>query len=230
MKQLFTKGWQNTKTAKSEALFNYLSLILHLAPARLSGFEVCSSRSPGCTNSCLNLSGKGYFPAVQKARSDKTLFFFNDRIGFQKQVIKEIIAFSKKCDKLGKLPSIRMNGTSDIIWEHIFPELFTLFPNIQFYDYTKHVKRCTGNWSLPNNYHLTFSRSENNQNNVNKVLMTGKHNVVMVFDKVPESYNGFNVYDADIHDLRFLDPKSPRIGGLKAKGKAKKDTTGFVIR
>jgi len=230
MKQLFTKGWQNPKTAKGELLFNFITLILHLAPARLSGYEVCSSRSEGCTDGCLNTAGRGRMGPIQKARIDRTLMFFLDRPLFKQTIIKEIYSLLKQCDKQNKLPAVRMNGTSDLIWEQLFPELFTLFPNVQFYDYTKHVKRCVFGWALPNNYHLTFSRSESNQNNVDRVLEYGRHNVVSVFDKIPEVYNGVSVYNADLHDLRFLDPKAPSIGGLKAKGKAKHDTTGFVIR
>jgi hypothetical protein len=54
-------------------------------------------------------------------------------------------------------------------------------------------------------------------------------NVAMVFDKLPDSYMGLQVINADETDLRFLDPKGC-IAGLKAKGRAKKDTTGFVRR
>jgi hypothetical protein len=44
---------------------------------------------------------------------------------------------------------------------------------------------------------------------------------------MPETYNGRPVFNGDESDLRFLDPKGV-IVGLYAKGKAKKDTSGFV--
>jgi hypothetical protein len=227
--KLFTQGWQNTKTAKSEAIGIYSTVIMHLAPAKLSGHEVCSSRSPGCTIGCLNTSAKGAFSTVKEARKNRTLLFFNDRVVFKNLFIKELTAHCRRCDKLGKIPCCRPNGTSDLIWEQIFPEVFTMFPNVQFYDYTKHVKRCTNGWAIPSNYHLTFSRSEKNDKNVDKVLTAGLHNVAVVFDKVPDTYMGLNVYNGDNHDLRFTDPMGPIIG-LIAKGKAKRDDTGFVVR
>jgi len=44
---------------------------------------------------------------------------------------------------------------------------------------------------------------------------------------MPETYNGLPVFNGDESDLRFLDPQGV-IVGLYAKGKAKKDTSGFV--
>lgn len=226
---LFTQGWQNTKTAKSDAIGIYSTIIQHFAPAKLSGHEVCSSRSTGCTLGCLNTAGRGVYNNIQKARQNRTLLFFNDRAEYKRSVIKEIESHCRRCEKHNLRPCVRPNGTSDLIWEKLFPEMFTLFPHVQFYDYTKHVKRCTGHWELPPNYYLTFSRSESNHKNVDKVLTAGLHNVAVVFDKIPETYLGLNVYNGDSHDLRFTDPKAP-IVGLIAKGRAKKDDTGFVIR
>ena len=59
-------------------------------------------------------------------------------------------------------------------------------------------------------------------------------NVAVVFrDKIPKSYKGYEVIDGDDSDLRFLDKfKSWETGGivgLKAKGPAKKDKSGFVV-
>jgi len=227
---IFTPGWQNSKTAKSDAIGSWATIIQHFAPAKLSGHEVCASRSDGCTLGCLNTAGKGAFSTVKQARVNRTLLFFNDRLVYKKQAIKEVELHCRRCEKLGVKPCARLNGTSDLIWEKLFPELFGLFPNVQFYDYTKHVKRCTGHWSLPQNYHLTFSRSENNQANVDKVLTAGLHNVAVVFGPhIPDNWLGLNVYNGDNHDLRFTDPKAP-IVGLKAKGKARRDNTGFVVR
>jgi hypothetical protein len=169
--------------------------------------------------------------AVQIARIARTKFWFADPIGFKAQIVSELQAFSRRCDKLGNRGAVRMNGTSDILWEKQWPELFTGFPHIQFYDYTKHVKRCLGGYVLPSNYHLTFSRSEKNQADCLRVLEAGRHNVAVVFDgkNFPSSWEGFPTYSADEDDLRFLDPPGGHVGALYAKGKGKRDDTGFVI-
>lgn len=229
--ELFTKGDSNPKTAKS-ILLNFSTLILHLAPAKLSGYEVCASRSAGCTIGCLNTSGRGRMSLVQLARIRRTRYFFEYRDDFKAQIVKEITSFVKRCDKLNFQPSVRLNGTSDIVWENVWPELFKQFPQVQFYDYTKHVKRCISGWVLPPNYHLTFSRSEDNEAKCLEVLNSGICNVAAVFiDKqFPGTYYKVPTYTADDTDLRFLDPKGGQVGCLYAKGRAKKDTTGFVIR
>jgi len=233
--KLFTDGSSNPKTAKSDkAGRKFLTKILHLAPASLSGFNVCSSSSVGCRDGCLNTAGRGQMTTVQKARIRKTLQWFNDRDTFKAQIIKELTAFVKRCEKLGVSAAIRMNGTSDILWEKQFSELFTLFPQITYYDYTKHVKRCLDGYGLPQNYHLTFSRSESNDADCYKVLQSGRHNVAAVvrtkhiLETTPSIW-GFDTYSADNDDLRFLDPPGSHFGLLYAKGKARKDSSGFVF-
>jgi hypothetical protein len=103
--------------------------------------------------------------------------------------------------------------------------LFELFPTVQFYDYTKVLGRKVSQYA---NYHLTFSAADGNDADVQRAVSAGM-NVAMVFDKLPAEFMGRVVNDADEHDLRFLDPVNT-IAGLKAKGRAKKDTTGFVRR
>ncbi len=231
MAALFTKGTSNPKTAKSDKRDGLETLILHLAPAKLSGFNVCSSASAGCIEACLNTAGRGKMTAVQIARIARTKFWFENPIGFKAQIVSELQAFSRRCDKLGNRGAVRMNGTSDLLWEKQWPQLFTAFPNIQFYDYTKHVKRCLEGYVLPPNYHLTFSRSEKNQADCLRVLEAGRHNVAVVFDgkNFPSSWEGFPTYSADEDDLRFLDPPGGHVGALYAKGKGKRDETGFVL-
>lgn len=222
----------NPKTQKGAAR-GYLTFVLHLAPADLSGHEVCPKRSPGCTAACLNLAGQGGMfteaqgtNAVQQARIRKTKWFFDDRESFMEQLEIDINKAIKRAARLGLTPVFRLNATSDISWEKYTlkgsdKNVFEMFDNVQFYDYTKVLGRKVSQYK---NYHLTFSRSEINDADCSKALEQGM-NVTMVFDEIPEG-----MYSADNDDLRFLDPKAGVIG-LKVKGhRAKKDYSGFVIR
>jgi hypothetical protein len=168
---------------------------------------------------------------VQNARIRKTKMWFADRESFKSQIVTELTAFVKRCEKLDNKGAVRMNGTSDLLWEKQWPKLFTMFNGLQFYDYTKHVKRCLPSWSLPKNYHLTFSRSENNSSDCLRVLEAGKWNVAAVFSSkdFPKDWKNFPTYSADENDLRFLDPSGGHVGALYAKGRGKKDLTGFVL-
>jgi hypothetical protein len=219
---------QNFKTVKGEK-FGILTGILYLAPAKLSGFEVCPKRSEGCTASCLYSAGMGAFSNVQKARIQKTLFYFGDRPKFLELIKEDIKKLQKQAKKDGQKLAIRLNGTSDLNWmQH---DVFSSFPDVQFYDYTKVFNRLTK--EIPSNYHLTFSKSENNDLECIQALKLG-FNVAVVFDTkkgdaLPASWNGFPVYDGDDTDTRFLDPKGGYVIGLRAKGQAKKDISGFVV-
>jgi hypothetical protein len=229
---LLTTG--NPKLMKGQAQ-GYLSSVLHLAPANLSGKEVCPKRTAGCTAACLNTAGRGGIMkagettnAIQQARIRRTKLFFENRKEFMSLLLKEITLAIKKAKKLGLTPVFRLNGTSDLSWEKYEildgRNIFQMFPDVQFYDYTKVLGRKTGDIK---NYHLTFSNADGNLNDV----IAAKHaglNIAAVFKTVPATYMGLPVIDGDETDLRFLDPKGV-IVGLKAKGKAKKDTSGFVI-
>lgn len=218
----------NTKIEKSIP-YGYLTAGLHLAPAKLSGYEVCRNRSKGCTFGCLNTAGLGVMTAVQLARIAKTKFYFEERAVFMDQLVKELNAFVRKAARKNLKPAVRLNLTSDLDWED--SGIMELFPGIQFYDYTKvgarMVKFLEGD--LPPNYHLTFSRSESN-GNVCDVLASKGGNIAAVFScaELPPTYKGVPVTNGDAHDLRFLDP-SPCYVGLVAKGKARQDKSGFVI-
>ena len=222
---------RNAKTKKGQKK-GYLTGIIYMAPAKLSGYEVCPMRTPGCTAACLNTAGMGIYSKVQESRIKKTKWFFEDRPAFMLQLEKEIEAFIKQAQKKDMIPVIRLNGTSDILWERCsflgkdgkhYNNIMERFPDQTFYDYTKIYNRK----NLPKNYSLTFSLAENNQSNALKALQNNI-NVAIVFDKppFPKEYWGYSVYDGDEDDLRFLDLKG--IIALKAKGKARKDTSGFV--
>jgi hypothetical protein len=218
----------DAKTTKGTK-YGYLTGILYLAPAKQSGFEVCPSRSVGCTEACLYTSGHGSFQNVKDARIRKTQWLFNDRPGFLQALRADVKALVKKAEKQGLIPCVRLNGTSDIGWEGVANDLMAEFSNVQWYDYTKIQTRMMRylEGKMPSNYHLTFSKSENNWDKCLEVLKHGG-NVAAVFNKVPETFMGYTVIDGDKSDLRFLDPSNV-IVGLKAKGMARKDKSGFVI-
>lgn len=219
---------QNAKTKKGQA-FGYLSGILYLAPANLSGHEVCQFRTPGCSAVCLNTSGRGAFNSTQVARIKKTKALFDDRRAFEARLNKEIFNLKRSALRKGFEPCVRLNGTSDLDWTHIVAQN----PDIQFYDYTKGVARMNDylNGKLPKNYHLTFSLSENNLDKAKAILALGG-NVAVVFNTkkgkpLPDNFHGFKIIDGDESDLRFLDEKGVVVG-LRAKGKARKAKLGFV--
>lgn len=216
-------GISNTKTVKGEAL-GYRTYIMHLAPSTLSGHQVCPMASVGCSTACLNLSGMGRFSNVQAARIAKTKRFFQDRAAFMQQLVREVRAAVTSSHKAGLTPVFRLNGTSDIRWESIpvlgVASIMDAFPMVQFYDYTKVPNRR----NVPSNYHLTFSRSESNQQHV----ASTQYNVAVVFDVLPTTWMGRQVVDGTQTDLRFLDPHNVVVG-LKANGKAKQDITGFTV-
>ena len=223
----------NTKVIKGEGK-GYKTYILHLAPHTVSGVgNVCPKATPGCIAGCLNLSGHGgMIPRgkttnrVQEARIRRTRAFFADRSAFMMTLAEDIAKAIKQADRLGLTPVFRLNGTSDLSWEkyevgNSGHNIFEFFPDVQFYDYTAVLGRKIEAYP---NYHLTFSRKENNDADVQKALKKGM-NVAAVYDQIPDG-----MYSADHDDLRFLDGKQGMMG-LKVKGwRAKKDYSGFVIR
>jgi hypothetical protein len=217
--------------------------ILHLAPANLSGYETCAKRTAGCTAACLNTAGRaGMFKkgentnTIQQARIRKTKMFFEDRITFMNLLVKDIELAIKQSARMNLVPVIRLNGTSDLAFEKYevlrngqsYSNIFAAFPELTFYDYTKILGRKVKNIS---NYSLTFSAADGNDADVYAAIQQG-YNIAVVFGikktlPMPETYLGLPVFNGDESDLRFLDPKNV-IVGLYAKGKAKKDETGFV--
>ena len=220
----------NPKIQKGTKM-GYLSFILHLAPSDLSGKNTCPKATKGCIAACLNTAGRGGMfkrgettNMIQRARIRKTEYFFADRAAFMDDLASDIMRAVNYARKKGLIPVFRLNGTSDLSWEK-YPvcgadNIFALFPTIQFYDYTKVLGRKV---SHIENYHLTFSKADGNDADVAEALMQGM-SVVAVYDAIPA-----DVPSADETDLRFLDPKGIMLG-LKAKGRAKKDYSGFVIR
>lgn len=231
----------DAKTSKGTGK-GYLTGICYLAPANVAGLgNICVHASPACEAVCLFTAGRaGVFKEINKARIKRTRFFFKDRSAFQAQLEKEISALVRKADRDGLTPVIRLNGTSDLTVETLFRSTFERFNAVQFYDYTKSPRRAS-DWAkgkMPANYHLTFSYSETNGQTASDLLRAGV-NVAMVCKGwtpgkgVQLKGETFEAFDADASDLRFLDgPASDRRGRiavLKAKGKARKDKSGFVV-
>lgn len=218
----------------------YQPFILHLAPSGLSGYNTCPHATTGCIKACLNTAGRGGMfkrgtetNTIQQARIRKTRQYFEDRQEFLAQLVLDIEKGIRYSAKRDLIPVYRLNGTSDIQWENVpvyrggmfYPNVFDAFPDVTFYDYTKNPNRDV---TAIDNYSLTFSRSESNQHLLGIALGNGM-NVAVVFDRVPDSYARLPVIDGDETDLRHIDPRGV-IVGLKAKGRAKKDTSGFVVR
>jgi hypothetical protein len=225
MAKLLNAG--NYKTRKGEK-YGWKTYGIHLAPYNLSGKNVCSSASAGCSAACLNTAGRGSMHSVQDARVKKTRRFFEDRNGFLSQLFKEIKSSIKSATKKELKSCFRLNLTSDILWERLVVEKF---PQVQFYDYTKHLKRFVRflEGKLPSNYHLTYSRDETTPDTLIKSLCASGGNVAVVFrKKLPKTWLGIEVIDGDDSDLRFEDGNG-KIVGLVEKGKAKDDDTGFVV-
>ena len=150
-----------------------------------------------------------------------------DRPGFLEELKRNVTRLVARARKVGLKPAVRINGTSDLPW--LAQELAEEFPEVQFYDYTKHPKPWLR--TLPN-YHLTFSHSGHNLEDCLEALQHGI-NVAVVFttrrgEALPETWNGFPVIDGDSHDCRFLDPTGVVVG-LRAKGMAKGSRSPFVV-
>lgn len=231
VKNLLSKGSTNSKTAKN----NIKTFILYLAPHNLNskGLTLCKDASKGCIASCLYSAGRGKFSNVQSSRINKANYFVTDKKLFLAQLLKEIKKEIKKASDKDEKIAFRLNGTSDIDFLYLlnkhlnFDIELLAYDNVYFYDYTKSIARAK-RYKDFRNYTLTFSKSETNDKEVKEALNLGI-NVAAVFkDNLPQKYKGIKVIDGDLSDLEMIKHKNI-ILGLKAKGDAKKDTTGFVI-
>ena len=230
-------GVTNSKTVKGEKE-GHLTGISYLSPAdSVTKKTLCAyAEIAGCINECLYTAGRGKFNSVHMARVRKTIFFLFYRNEFMHVLANDIERLQRKAIREDLTLAIRLNGTSDIQWEHerytdlygtSYTNIFEAFPNIQFYDYTKIPTR-----KGPENYHLTFSYSDRPE--YAKVVAKAEaknpaRNIAVVFNgELPTTYRNRTVINGDKTDLRFRDPDNV-IVGLTAKGKAKQDTSGFVV-
>ena len=226
----------NAKTVKGQR-YGYMTGILYLSPYNKSGRNVCAlAHKAQCHVACLDTAGKGEFSNVQQARLRKTNMFFDDRDQFMALLVQDILRLERMAQARGLMPVCRLNGTSDIKWEHIpvthagftYDNIFTLFPFLQFYDYTKTPRDVAD----IHNYDLTFSYSgvEAFRPYVAAAKAKGMR-IAAVFrkrDEIPPTFLGMECIDGDDSDLRFLDPQGVVVA-LYAKGRARLDTSGFVV-
>lgn len=225
MQQLLHVG-RNHKIDKNDKEGVYRTAHLNLAPSDTSGvINVCPKASEGCKAVCLYTAGWGATPRVQNARVRDTILWHTDRKLFLDRLTMELDRHDRYCGARGLTPVVRLNMTSDILWErHGIPQNF---PHIQFYDYTKIPRR-----KVPDNYHLTFSLDENNMITALDEMSEGRNVCVVFREKDWYKYRkemwGYNLINGDENDLRFLDPPHSVIG-VKAKGRAVYDKTGFVV-
>lgn len=253
----------STESAKAikAGEYGFLNAILYMAPADISGYNLCPFASVSCKALCLGwFSGQASYVAdlefgsnpVRKSRINKSRRFVKDRANFLKDVIRSIDNLIRSAQRKALDLCVRLNGATDIAWESVrftivrnarglvtqvilggkgALNIFQHYPFLPFVDYTKDARRFSR--ALPENYHLTFSRSESNEPTALALLEKGVNVAVVFAGTKPTQWNGFEVIDGDEHDLRQLDPRGPRgfVIALSPKGvKARKDTSGFVVR
>lgn len=213
----------NAKTSKLGTELGLHGAIQYLSPSRI----MCPAASPGCLEACLQFAGRMHMSNATKARANRTALFESDIKSYLNQLYSELEKLLLSAKRRDKMCVVRLNGTSDIDWMEL--GVIDRYPEIQFYDYTKRLDLAVKSKDYPN-YQMTFSRSEVNDRLVILALGVGI-NVAVVFNNIPEYYLCSKVIDGDKHDFRFLDPIEPKgiVIGLKAKGKARKDTSGFVV-
>ena len=229
VKNLLSPGATNIKTAKNDLE----TFILYMAPANIvDGLNLCPFASDGCKKSCLYSAGRGKFSNVQLSRINKSKFWGFDRANFYLQLANELLIIHDKAIKKDIKIAIRLNGTSDIDHLDLLQRysginfLDSFYNDLLFYDYTKnynHIRKYQGS-----NYKITFSRSEVNELDAYRTLKDGGNVAIVFKDELPATWNGFEVINGDLTDLRYFDPVNVVVG-LKAKGEAKKDVSGFVV-
>ena len=228
----------NAKTIKGEK-YGIKTAILYLMPAKQSGVQLCPMAAiAGCEKACLFTAGRGAMSNVMLSRLRKTLYFNQYRDQFMHQLHNELIRERAKAKRKGYKLIVRLNGTSDIRWENIavsgYPNIMQALPDIQYYDYSKLANRR----NIPANYDITFSYSgvADYAPYVAKAVANGERIAVVFRDRAivermlanGETFLGLPVIDGDNSDIRHIEPKGV-IVALYAKGKARRDQSGFVV-
>jgi hypothetical protein len=223
-------GESSAKTIKGQKI-GFLTAILYLVPSE----KLCPhAKLAGCFDACLKSSGRGAFDSVQLARQSKTDFFHFNQRAFMLSMCADVWTHARRAHRLGLTPLVRPNGTSDIPWENILIDgrtIFQIFPEVQFYDYTKHPGRNLEG-KTAGNYDLTYSFSAITPKpiSIKGLLNPANKRTAVVFMKqadIPKSFRGWPVVDGDDTDVRHIEPAGVVVA-LYAKGKGKRDAGGFV--
>lgn len=221
----------SAKMIKNLLVSNHMTYAIYLAPAMVSGYNVCPNSTPECRLGCLATSGRAGMEIlsggdrIAKARIKKTKLFYEHNEFFMNWLVAELTAHKAKAERKGFKFSARLNATSDIDWQntlHNGKNIFELFPDVDFYDYTKNPTKFVG---IADNYHLTFSYSGHNVETCKKILNKG-YNIATVFNvkkesELPKEFMGYKVINGDLTDFRPNDGKGVVVG-LKWKRIANK--------
>ncbi len=229
-----TKSFKHRKAGS----YNELTYALYLAPANTSGYEVCPGRTKECTKFCLNESGMNTMvrhdrgDMINDSRITKTKLFFEHREFFMDWLIYEIRSAQRKANRMTYQFSIRLNNTSDISpldFVRDGKNILEIFPEVQFYEYTKVADRVEL-MKQYSNYDVTFSYTGYNLNKCQQMLLN-KIRVAVVFKNVPENFLGYPVISGDDYDMRYKDDQAV-IVGLKYKRVRTKLTNNikFVVQ
>jgi len=228
-KKLLANGSTNAKTVKNDIR----TFIMYMSPSNANdkGIDVCGHASQGCIDACLNSAGMGVFSNVQQGRRDKTNYYAYHRNEFLNHLAREINSKHKTAVRRDEKIAYRLNGTSDLDFVSLLNKKVDLdvskLENALFYDYTPNLHRAL-RYKDADYYTVAFSRKEDNEDEVD-IAIANKVNVAIVFDELPKTYKGVPVVDGDTSDL-VMTKHSGVILGLIAKGKAKKDDSGFVVK
>lgn len=226
---------QSAKMIKN-SLYNEMTYIIYLAPADMSGYEVCPMRTAECTALCLNTSGRVKLDIKNKiigARIKKTKLFFENRQYFMRWMIDEISFYRNKAKKLKMDFSVRLNGTSDIspiAFNLNGKNILQIFPDVQFYDYTKVLNRYKLLYKYKN-YDLTYSYSGYNDREAHQVISSGGRVAIVFSGDIPNEYKGVTVINGDDFDMRYKNPGGVFIGlkYKKVKGNPDIKKSKFVV-
>jgi hypothetical protein len=228
---ILSKGSTNAKTAKNDLK----TFILYLAPYKQNskGINLCPKASAGCAAACLFTAGRGKMSPVKKARINKTEYFLSNKRQFIIQLSIEIVKAYNKAKKGNYKIAFRLNGTSDLDFIYMLKkysnlDITSLSDHAVFYDYTAILGKAQKYIAHPN-YHVTFSRKEDNQLETARAIDHGINTAVVFSNALPKTYLGAVVIDADQRDDLMINHKGI-ILGLRAKGDAKKDQSGFVVQ
>ena|ERR1035437_6508089 len=213
---------KSAKIMHSQKFSHQYTYAIYLSPANVSGYNVCSHSTPECRLGCLNTSGRAGMDVtcgkmmIHNCRVKKTRMFFEEQTYFMNWMIAEIKMYQRKAAKDGFFFSVRLNATSDIDWNNVFLNnlnIFEIFPEVSFYDYTKNVNKFE---NKPSNYHLTYSFTGRNWS-ICEILLSQGYNIAMVFNVkdetlLPAMFNGYKVINGDLTDYRIDDAKGIIIG------------------